>query len=254
MQFSFLHLRHATSILILDNMAILIDPMLSEKEMLPPVILSSNKLRNPLKSLPVTMEEGIKSIDYLLITHLHFDHFDQKAIEVLPKEIPIICSKADFKKLHRIGFSSIHSIEKESDISGIAINRFPAVHGKGLLKPLMGKGSSYLLTTNGFKIFLTGDCLWTETLKNRIVALNPDIIIANAGAARFKIGKPITMSIKDIQEMAELCNETKIVVVHLDALNHCSETRDFCKKRVKNYSNIYLPNDGEKMDLIYKDL
>jgi hypothetical protein len=87
-------------------------------------------------------------------------------------------------------------------------------------------------------------------LKNRIATIKPGVIIANAGAARFKIGKPITMSIKDIQEMAELCKETKIVVVHLNALNHCSETRDFCKKRIGNYSNIYLPDDGEIMNLI----
>ena len=246
----FFHLRHATSILTIDNKKILIDPMFSEKATLPPVILSSNKLKNPLTSLPISVEDAIKSIDYLLITHLHFDHFDKKAIEILPKKIPVLCSKYNFKKLKGLGFSSIHSIENDSDIDGININRFPAVHGKGLLNPLMGKGSSYLLTYKGVKTFLTGDCLWTESLKNRIVAFKPDVIIANAGAARFKIGKPITMSINDILEMAKLRCETKIVVVHLDALNHCSETSDFCKEQALNQGNIYFPSDGERMDLI----
>lgn len=246
----FFHIRHATSILTIDNKTILIDPMLSGKGMLPPVILSFNKLKNPMTSLPINVESIIKGIDYLLITHLHFDHFDKKAIEVLPGNIQVLCSKYDYKKLHRIGFSSVHSIENDSDIDGITINRFPAVHGKGLFKPLMGKGSSYLLTYKGLKIFLTGDCLWTKSLKNRIVEIKPDVIIANAGAARFKIGNPITMSIHDIQEMSKLLEKTKIVVVHLDALNHCSETSVFCKKQTQNYANICLPNDGEKMDLI----
>jgi L-ascorbate metabolism protein UlaG (beta-lactamase superfamily) len=249
MQFSFFHLRHATSILTVDNKVILIDPMFSEKGVLPSVILSSNKLKNPLTSLPIKVEDAIKNIDYLLITHLHFDHFDKRAIEILPKNIPVISSKYNFKKLKGLGFSSVHFIENDFDIDGININRFPAVHGKGLLKPLMGKGSSFLLTYNGVKIFLTGDCLWTESLKNKIVAIKPDVIIANAGAARFKIGKPITMSINDLHEMAKLRNETKIVVVHLDALNHCSETREFCKEQALNHDNIYFPNDGERVDL-----
>jgi L-ascorbate metabolism protein UlaG (beta-lactamase superfamily) len=250
MQFAFFHLRHATSILTVDNKVILIDPMFSEKGVLPPVILSPNKQKNPLTNLPISVEELIKNIDYLLITHLHFDHFDKKAIEILPKNIPVICSKYDFKKLTGLGFSSVHFIENDSDIDGINISCFPAVHGKGLLKPLMGEGSSYLLIHKGFKIFLTGDCLWTELLKNRIVAIKPDVIIANAGAARFKIGKPITMSINDILEMAKLLNESKIVVVHLDALNHCSQNRDFCKEQSLNHDNIYFPNDGERVNLI----
>jgi len=247
-QIEFVHIRHATSIIKIGNKKILIDPMLSKKDSLPTINTSDNKLKNPRIDLPFNSDSIIKNIDYVLLTHLHFDHFDKKAIEILPKSTHILCSKTDSKN-NNIGFSSTIPIENEYEIDDIKITQFPAIHGKGLLKYMMGKGSSYLITYKGFKIFLTGDCIWSKSLKNNLLTIKPDIIIANAGAAKLKIGKPITMSINDIQEISKHLNETKIYVVHLDALNHCSETSDYCKEQTLNNSNIIIPNCGEIIEL-----
>ena len=70
-QIGFVHIRHATSILKIGDREILIDPMLSAKESLPPVILTGNKLKNPLTDLPVNPDTLVKTIDYLLLSHLH---------------------------------------------------------------------------------------------------------------------------------------------------------------------------------------
>jgi L-ascorbate metabolism protein UlaG (beta-lactamase superfamily) len=248
-QIGFIHIRHAASIIKIDNKEILIDPMLSAKESFPPVKLAVNKLKNPRTDLPFNSDSIIKNIDYLLLTHLHFDHFDKKAIEILSKKTSVLCSKTDVKRLNDLGFSLTCPIEKEYEIDGIKITQYPAIHGKGLLKYLMGKGSSYLIDYKGFKIFLTGDCLLTSSLKNNLIKTEPDIVIANAGAAKFKFGKPITMSIKEIQEISKILENSKIFVIHLDALNHCSETRDYCKEQIRDYSNIYIPNDGEEIKI-----
>jgi L-ascorbate metabolism protein UlaG (beta-lactamase superfamily) len=241
----FIHIRHSTSVIEIGKVKILIDPMLSDKESLPPVLLTGNKLNNPRKSLPFSLDNIINDLDYLLLTHLHFDHFDKKAIDIIPKTKSIFCSPTDSKKLHSIGFLQTHSIEGPYEIDGITIKRYPAVHGKGLLKYLMGKGSSYSIDYNGFKLFLTGDCILTKTLITNLVKVSPHLVIANAGAARFKFGKPITMSIKDVQEISKVLKDSKIVVVHLDALNHCTESRDYCKEQIQDYSNIFIPDDGE---------
>lgn len=245
----FTHIRHATSILEINKQRILIDPMLSERESMPAVILSANKLKNPLTDLPFSAESFIRDIDWLLLTHLHFDHFDRKAIDLISKKTPVLCSSLDKGKLNRLGFSTIHVIDNEHETDGIKFSRFPAVHGKGLLKFLMGKGSSYLIEFQGFKIFLTGDCLLTATLKDNLKIIRPDIVIVNAGAARFRIGKPITMSIFDVQEISKILKSSKIFMVHLDALNHCSETQDYCKNQLQGYSNILIPTNGEEIQI-----
>lgn len=249
MQIEFVHIRHATSIIKIGNKAILVDPMLSAKESLPTVKTVNNELKNPRTELPLNTDSIVKNVDYLLLTHLHFDHFDKEAIATLSKKIPVLCSKTDIKGIENAGFSTTHPIENEYEIDGIKITQYPATHGKGILKYMMGKGSSYLIEYKGFKVFLTGDCLLTNTLKNNLIKTKPDIIIANAGAAKLKFGKPITMSIKDIQEISKTLTGTKILVVHLDALNHCTETRTYCKEQIRDYPNIYIPNDGEQVGL-----
>lgn len=248
---TFTHIRHATSILEINNLKILIDPMLSEKESLPPVILTKNKLKNPRVGLPINVENIIKNTDYILLTHLHFDHFDKKAIEILPKSTAIICSEDESKKLKKLGFSVFYPIESEFEINDIKIKRFPAVHGRGVLKFLMGQCSSFLIEYNEFRIFLTGDCILNKSLKDEIINSEPDILVANAGSAKFKFGKSITMSIKDIKEISDCLKNTNIYVVHLESLNHCTETRSFCKEQTQNYTNIYLPNDGEVIEFNY---
>ncbi len=245
----FIHIRHATSIIEINNKKILIDPMLSEKESLPPVNSAYNQLKNPRTELPFSSDSIVKNIDYLLLTHLHFDHFDKKAIEIISKEIPILCSKTDCKRLNNLDFLYTCPINNEYEIDEIKVTKYNAIHGKGLLKYLMGKGSSYLIDYMGFKIFLTGDCLLTNSLKNNLIKTEPDVVIANAGAAKLKFCKPITMSIKEIQEISKILENSKIFVIHLDALNHCSETRDYCKEQIRNYSNIYIPNDGEEVEI-----
>lgn len=215
---------------------------------MPAVPLSANKLKNPRIDLPFQADSFTGDIDYLLLTHLHFDHFDSKAIELISKKTPVLCSASDLRKLNSLGFSASQPIDNDYETDGIKFKQFPAVHGKGLLKYLMGKGSSYLLDYQGFKIFLTGDCLSTSSLKENLRTINPDIVIANAGAARFKFGKPITMSISEVMEISKILPASKIIVVHLDALNHCSESRDYCRMQLQGYSNIYIPAGGEKIE------
>jgi L-ascorbate metabolism protein UlaG (beta-lactamase superfamily) len=242
-----IHIRHATSIIEMGERKFLVDPMLSNKESLPPVPLTGNKLRNPLSDLPFSLDTLIDEIDYLLLTHLHFDHFDKKAIERIPKTKTVLCSSEDSKKLKKMGFSKIQPIDETVEIDGIKIKRYSAIHGRGILTYLMGKGSSYLIDYNGFKLFLTGDSILTKRVKNTMIEVAPHLIIANAGAARFRFGKPITMSIKDVQAVSGILPNSKIVVIHLDTLNHCTESSDFCKTQIKDYQNLFIPADGEQI-------
>ena len=245
----FTHIRHASSFIKLGKMTILIDPMLSEKHSLPSILFTQNKLRNPLTGLPFSIDDIVTQVDFVLLTHLHFDHFDYTAIQKIPKSTPIICSDFNKKKLMNSGFSTIYSLSDGITIDDLSITRFPATHGTGLFKVLLGKGSSYLLSFKGFKIFITGDCLLTKMIKIVLVETKPDLIIANGGAAVFKYGKPITMTIKDIQQLSAILPDSRIFVVHLDALNHCSETRLDYFDQLKNNLNIFIPADGEKIEI-----
>jgi L-ascorbate metabolism protein UlaG (beta-lactamase superfamily) len=244
-QMNYTQIRHATSTIEIANKRILIDPMLAAKDDLSPVAFANNKFKNPMINLPFSTDSIIRNLDYLLLTHLHFDHFDKEAINRIPKSTHLLASTNDVKKLSKLGFTNISPINKNFELDGIKIRRYTAIHGYGLLRYLMGKGSSYLIGYNGFKIFLTGDCILNKSLRTNLIEAQPDIVVANGGAATLRFGKPITMSIKDVREISEILKDAKIILTHMDALNHCTETREYCKEQIKSTPNIVIPNDGE---------
>ena len=88
-------LRHATVILTIGNKRILVDPMLKGSGECDPVptCKKGKGLRNPLVELPFDkseIHEMLNTIDAILITHMHFDHFDDLDGKTLPKHIPIL--------------------------------------------------------------------------------------------------------------------------------------------------------------------
>ena len=80
--------RNATIIAEYGGKKILVDPMLGKKGSMPPFPFSRNQhLRNPLHELPFPVEEMLKGVDAVLLTHLHDDHIDEAAYEIIPKDM-----------------------------------------------------------------------------------------------------------------------------------------------------------------------
>lgn len=82
-------IRNATLIVEYAGRKILIDPMLSDKGTLPAFIPAKNWTfkKNPLNDLPYAKEEIIKEVDFVFLSHLHPDHWDEEAVRILPKGI-----------------------------------------------------------------------------------------------------------------------------------------------------------------------
>src|SRR6478609_10059453 len=71
--------RHATLLIEIDKIKFLIDPMLSAKEAMDPVKNAGNDLRIPLVDMPISseaMDNIINSVDAVIVTHTHRDHWD----------------------------------------------------------------------------------------------------------------------------------------------------------------------------------
>ena len=65
----------------------------------PPVEDTENDRRNPLVELPEPPEVVVAGIDAVLVTHMHRDHFDDTAAELLPKDVPVFCQPDDAERL-----------------------------------------------------------------------------------------------------------------------------------------------------------
>ncbi len=105
-------LRHASLVVGLAGRYILVDPMLSPLGAMPPVANAADQRPIPLVDLPleeVELHYMLEHVDAALVTHTHRDHWDAQAVDLLPKDLPIICQPADTANIQQAGFTAVGS-------------------------------------------------------------------------------------------------------------------------------------------------
>ncbi len=249
----FTHIRHGSHFVEVAGMKFIVDPVLADKGSTFALPRGRVKDNNPLVDLPFDKKD-IGHVDGVIITHMHFDHFDEVAMEVIDKTTAIYCTPADVKKLKKAKFVNVIPIHDEFVINqNVKIKTVKGKHGTGLAGKLMGRTTGYILENikNEKKTYIIGDSIWCDSVKETLEKYQPEVVIAFAGEARLPFGKAITMSTYDIEQVSKYSN-AKIIVIHLDTWNHCFLTRDKLKLFLKDKSyknNILIPEDGEVIDM-----
>lgn len=244
-------IRSATLVLAYAGKRVVVDPMLDPKDARPPVVNTANDVRNPLVDLPDSALQAIAAPDALLVTHLHQDHFDETAKASFPKDIALLCQPDDIERLHGDGFTNVLPVSETISWEGISITRTAAQHGTGEIARLMAPVSGFVLAAPGEPtLYLAGDTIWYPPVAQTINRHTPTVIVVNGGGARFVTGDPITMTAEDIAEVRNHATGAQIVVDHLDAINHCGETRAWLNERLTELGardRVALPSDGETL-------
>jgi L-ascorbate metabolism protein UlaG (beta-lactamase superfamily) len=251
----FLHVRHATSILTYADSKIIIDPTFSGKGEFPPIPLTPNKRNNPLVGLSTPMDT-LLDVDMILTTHAHPDHFDDKAKELLNKNIELICQTEDVKTFSSYGFVHIVPVEDALELNNISITRVNAQHGTGITGEMMGPASGYILSAeNEPTIYITGDTIFNASVEDNIKKYEPQILIMNAGSPKFLNSDQIVMNIMDVEKTLKVNPNLTFIIVHLDTFNHCIETREdiheyFSPERLNAMAvkKFYVPEDNELLE------
>lgn len=245
--------RHATHAILYKNQRLLIDPMFSPAGTLAPVANAANDHRNPLVNLPVPPSAILERIDAVFVSHTHRDHFDDESVRLLPKEVPLFCQPIDKEKIVNQGFRNVNSIDTETSWQGIHVHRTTGQHGRGEVGTKMGQVSGFALSApNEPTVYIAGDTIWCAEVKKALNEHRPDVIVLFAGAAQFLTGGAITMDTSDIAEVAAHAPKAQIVVLHLEAWNHCLLSRKDLQKFLETNrlaNRVCIPKDGERLRL-----
>lgn len=247
-------IRNATLIVEIKGVRFLVDPMFASKSEYQPI---TDKFW-PFFDLPFSPKDIIKNIDAVILTHLHTDHFDKYAQEILPKSTKIFVQDMfDKNALEKEHFDNVEVINSEgSEFEGINLYKTECRHGvKALVEPFMlANGMRWEAMGVVFKadneptLYLAGDTLWFEGIKKAIDNYKPKYIVVNAAYAQTPAGIPIIMGIDDIKELHEYYPTGRLIASHMDNVGNAAITRtDLRQSEVKDY--IYAPADGEIMTL-----
>jgi L-ascorbate metabolism protein UlaG (beta-lactamase superfamily) len=214
--------RHATLLLDSSVGRILVDPMLRDAGTEPPIENTPNQKPNPLVELPFPAEQVLEGVDLCIVTHLHRDHFDDR----IPRDLPILTQPESADELRRRGHTNVST-------SHPAIPMTRGRHGTGAIGEAMGAVSGWIVDG----VYIAGDTILCDEVHEARERYRPHATIVNAGGARFNEGDPIVMTADEVRTL-----DGTVVVVHLEAINHCLEPRSA-------YAGAIVPLDGEILEL-----
>ena len=242
-------IRNATLRINYANKEFVIDPSLMPKYTIESFAGVS---RNPLVDLPCPPEEVVEGIDMVIVSHLHPDHIDPLAQQLLPKDIQMFCQPSDENILRQGDFQSVSGIDTSVIWDGITIMRTAGQHGTGMMARQMGNVSGFLFKAeNEPTVYWAGDTILFEGVIHTIREFKPEIVITHSGGARFPGSAPIIM---DDEQTVGVCREASqaiVVATHLEALDHCTvsraKLREFAEKGGITSDRLLIPEDGESI-------
>jgi L-ascorbate metabolism protein UlaG (beta-lactamase superfamily) len=244
------HLRNATALLQLGPHRLLIDPMLSAPGVMPGFkMFGGGRRRNPLVPLPPSAEQALLSATGAIITHEHPDHLDGPGASWLAaRGLPVWAAPTDVAALRARG---LKAEPWTASSMGLDVEVIPAQHGQGALAWLMGPVAGvYLAHPEEPSVYLTSDSVLSQGVSEAILRLRPDVIVAPAGAANMGVGGDILFSIDELLALVRLA-PGRVVLNHLEALDHCPTTRAALRARLAAEGlaeRCWVPEDGEVVE------
>ncbi|NQX64197.1 MBL fold metallo-hydrolase [Paenibacillus qinlingensis] len=243
-------IRNATLIIEYAGKKFLVDPFLGKKGAYIPF---PNSLRqdqfNPLVSLPISIE-NIINVDAVIVTHLHLDHFDDAAKEVLSKDIKMfVQNEEDAAETRNAGFQNVEVLQEDTSFEGIQLIKTKGQHGRGEIIKLAGLVCGIVFKHYNEKtLYVAGDTVWYDAVQEVIEIHKPEVIAVNGGDNQFLQGGSLIMGKDDIYEVYKSAPSATIIVSHMEAVNHWTLSRKELKSYIQEkgiLSNVFVPDDGE---------
>lgn len=182
----------------------------------------TRRLKDPALGIP-----DLPSLDAVLLSHLHGDHFDRVARRGLPRHLPVVTTPAAQRRLRRWGFraaSGLATWESHEFVRGdqlLRVTAVPAHHGpRGLarlLPPTMGEIIE--LERDGqplLRVYVSGDTLYRADLAE-IPRRYPriDAMLVHLGGTRI-LGVLLTLDGRQGNRLTRLIRPRVTVPIHYD--------------------------------------
>lgn len=171
---------------------------------------------------PATKDPG--PIDVVLLSHdQHGDNLDHAGRALLKTVRQTFTTKAGAQRLggNAIGLDNWESIRLNNEVT---ITGTPARHGPAGSEKLTGDVTGFVIETAGTQLYITGDTVFYEGIRQVAEKFKPAYVFVFAGAARPRGPFNVTMSTNDAIDTAFAFPGATIIPVHFEGWSHYTET------------------------------
>lgn len=185
-------------------------------------------LRSTRRTEPACQLEDLPPYDFVLLSHLHEDHFDREVERRLPRETRIVTTPKAARTLARRGFAATEGLRPWDAVEfargpcRLRVTSMPGRHGPmlaaSLLPPVMGSMLEFGHVEYGLllRLYVSGDTLVYEALREipeRFAGI--DCAILHLGGTRVA-GLLVTMDGKQGVELLRIVQPEVAVPIHYD--------------------------------------
>lgn len=243
-------LRNATLRLEILGRSVLIDPFFAPKGSRPSF---TGRAANPLVELPVSPEQILGGVELVVVSHLHADHFDPVAQELVPKHLPLICQPGDEDKIRSYGFGNVTPLADSLVWQDIRFQRREGSHGLGPVVKKMGSVMGFTITAkNEPSLYWAGDTVLYPPVEATIVQSRPDVIVIHPCGAKWD-GDLITMDAAEAVATCRFASGAAVIATHMDSLDHATVSRADLQRYAQDHGigpqQLLIPWDGEVLTL-----
>jgi len=178
----------------------------------------------------------LPTLDGIVLSHMHGDHWDRIAERNLDHELPVFTTAHAAKRLHRRGFAAARGLDtwhscSIADTAGqtsVTVTSLPGRHAPGwtrrLLPPVMGTILEFSTSAGpSRRLYLSGDTLFIEDLRQipqRFCDIDAGVFHLGGtrlpAGARLPFGLTVTMDGRQGADAAEVLGTPTVIPVHFD--------------------------------------
>lgn len=167
------------------------------------------------------------SVDLVILTHTHEDHFDQKAQAELSPAMPMILPVADVDKVKAMGFENLDGLDWgetrtiDAGPGTVTITAINAHHSENKdIDKILGRGNGYWIEFSQGEwkrtIYWTGDTFGTaDVIKEVKRHGKPYVMVPHLGrvGTTGPLGQ-ISMGVKEVADFALAVSPRKVLPIH----------------------------------------
>jgi L-ascorbate metabolism protein UlaG (beta-lactamase superfamily) len=175
---------------------------------------------------PAVEIEDLPPLDFVLLSHLHGDHFDRVAERKLNKATPIISTSHATSYLEKVGFTRTHALKtwEPTDVikgeANLRLTAMPGTHGPGpfdaVLPPVMGSMLEFGSARGEarLRMYISGDTLIHERLREIPRHFHDvDLALLHLGGTRV-LGIMVTMDAEQGVEAMRIVDPRIAIPIH----------------------------------------